>query len=114
LDRDIPIPGSSDRFVVKGAPLLGIHDAVNQKTESGEDYVPEESISPEAAIRMYTLHSAYASFEEHLKGSVEAGKLADLTILDADPTTIDPTEIADIPVHGTIIGGKLLYGEDQL
>ena len=113
LDRGIPIPGSSDRFVVKGAPLSGIHDAVNQKTDSGEDYVPEESITPEEAIRMYTLHSAYASFEEHLKGSLAAGKLADLAILGADPTTINPTDIADIPVHGTIIGGKLLYGEDQ-
>jgi predicted amidohydrolase YtcJ len=113
LDRGIPIPGSSDRFVVKGAPLLGIHDAVNQKTDSGEDYVPEERITPEEAIRMYTLHSAYASFEEHLKGSIEAGKLADLAILGADPTRINPTEIADIPVHGTIIGGKLLYGEDR-
>jgi predicted amidohydrolase YtcJ len=113
LDRGIPIPGSSDRFVVKGAPLLGIHDAVNQKTDSGEDYVPEESVTPEEAIRMYTLHSAYASFEEHLKGSIDAGKLADLAILGADPTRINPTEISDIPVHGTIIGGKLLFGEDQ-
>jgi predicted amidohydrolase YtcJ len=68
---------------------------------------------PGRAIRMYTLHSAYASFEEHLKGSIEAGKLADLAILGADPTRINPTEIADIPVHGTIIGGKLLYGEDR-
>jgi predicted amidohydrolase YtcJ len=113
LDRGVPIPGSSDRFVVKGAPLLGIHDAVNQKTDSGEDYVPEERITPEEAIRVYTLHSAYASFEEHLKGSIEAGKLADLAILGADPTTINPTGIADIPVHGTIMDGKLLYGKDQ-
>jgi predicted amidohydrolase YtcJ len=109
LDRGIPIPGSSDRFVVQGAPLLGIHDAVNQKTDSGTDYVPEEKITAEEAIRVYTLNSAHASFEEHLKGSIEAGKLADFTILGGDPTTIDPTEIAAVPVHGTVVGGKLLY-----
>jgi predicted amidohydrolase YtcJ len=114
LDRGVPIPGSSDRCVVQGAPLLGIHDAVNQKTDAGENYVPEERITPEEAIQLYTLHSAYASFEEHIKGSIEAGKLADMTILGADPTTIDPTEIADIPVQGTIVGGKVLYGEEQL
>jgi len=112
LDKGIPIPGSSDRFVIKGAPLLGIHDAVNQKTDSGLDYVPEEKITPEEAIRAYTLHSAYASFEENTKGSLEAGKLADLTILGADPTTVDPTEIAHIPVQGTIVNGELLYEKD--
>lgn len=109
LDRGIPIPGSSDRFVVRGAPLLGIHDAVNQKTDSGADYIPEEKITPKEAIRAYTLHSAYASFEETIKGSIEAGKLADFAILGADPTVIDPTEIAQIPVQGTVVGGQLLY-----
>jgi predicted amidohydrolase YtcJ len=112
LDRGIPVPGSSDRFVVQGAPLLAIHDAVNQKTDSGADYVPEEKITAEEAIRAYTLHSAYASFEENIKGSVEAGKLADLTVLGADPTRVNPTEIADIPVQGAIVGGRLLYSKD--
>jgi predicted amidohydrolase YtcJ len=112
LERTIPMPGSSDRFVVDGAPLLGIHDAVNQKTLSGADYVPEERITPEEAIRAYTLHSAYASFEEHLKGSIEAGKLADLTILGADPTRVLCSEIATIPVQGTIVGGRLLHEID--
>ena len=111
LDRDIPIPGSSDRPVVKGAPLLGIHDAVNQKTDSGNDYAPEEKITPEEAIRAYTLHSAYTSFEENIKGSVEAGKLADFAILGADPTAVDPTEIAHIPIHGTIINGEVLHNK---
>ena len=100
--------------MIKGAPLLGIHDAVNQKTDSGEAYAPEEKITAEEAIRAYTIHSAYASFEEHIKGSVEAGKLADFTILAADPTTIDPAEIAHIPIDGTIINGELLYKGDSL
>ena len=112
LDRGIPIPGSSDRFVVNGAPLLGIHDAVNQKTDSGADYVPEEKITAEEALRMYTLHSAYAGFEENIKGSLEAGKLADLTLLGADPTAVAPAEIAHIPVQGTIVDGEVLYEKD--
>jgi predicted amidohydrolase YtcJ len=112
LDRDIPIPGSSDRPVVNGAPLLGIHDAVNQKTDSGKDYVPEEKITPEEAIRAYTIHSAYASFEENIKGSVEVGKLADFAVLGADPTAVDPTEIAHIPILGTMINGELLYNNN--
>jgi len=95
--------------VVRGAPLLGIDDAVNQQTDSGADYIPEEKITPKEAIRAYTLHSAYASFEETIKGSIEAGKLADFAILGADPTVIDPTEIAQIPVQGTVVGGQLLY-----
>lgn len=112
IDRGIPIPGSSDRFVVKGAPLLGIHDAVNQKTESGRDYVPEEKITPEQAIQLYTLNSAFASFEERIKGSIEPGKLADFVILGEDPTVISPDRIAQIPIRGTIIGGEMKYEND--
>ena len=112
LDRGIPLPGSSDRYVVDGAPLLGIHAAVNQKTASGADYVPEERLTPEEALRAYTLYSAYASFEEGSKGSLVAGKLADITILGADPTRVDPAVIGQIPVQGTIVGGELLYEKD--
>ena len=112
LEQGVPIPGSSDRSVIEGAPLLGIHDAVNQKTDSGADYVPEEKITPEEALRAYTLHSAHASFEADLKGSLEAGKLADLAILGADPTAVNPVEIAHIPVQGTVVGGRLLYEKD--
>jgi len=112
LERGIPMPGSSDRYVVEGAPLLGIHDAVNQKTLSGEDYVPEERIIPEEAIRAYTLNSAYASFEETIKGSIEAGKLADLVVLGADPTRVPTEDIQHIPVQGTVVGGQLLFERD--
>ena len=112
LARGVPMPGSSDRYVVEGAPLLGIHDAVNQKTLSGDDYVPEEAITPEEAIRAYTLNSAYASFEEGIKGSIEPGKLADLTVLGADPTRVPVEEIRHILVHGTVIGGQLLFERD--
>ena len=112
LARGIRMPGSSDRYVVEGAPLLGIHDAVNQKTLSEDDYVPEERITPEEAIRAYTLNSAYASFEENIKGSIEPGKLADLVILGADPTRVLTEEIQHIPIQGTVVSGQLLFEKD--
>ena len=74
LKNNIPIAFSSDRPVVSGAPLLGIHAAVNQKTRTGQDYAPQEKITPEEALRCYTLNGAYASFEDRIKGSIEEGK----------------------------------------
>lgn len=109
LERGIRLPGSSDRYVVQGAPLLGIHDAVNQRTAAGAPYVPEEAIGAEDAIRAYTLGSAYASFEEDRKGSVKVGNLADLTVLGADPTAIDPTQIRYVPVVATLVGGEVAF-----
>jgi len=109
LDNKVLIAFSSDRPVVSGAPLLGIHAAVNQKTRSGQDYAPQEKITPEEAIRCYTMNGAYASFEENIKGSIEVGKLADLTILAEDITLVDPKRIKDIPVMATMVGGEFFY-----
>jgi predicted amidohydrolase YtcJ len=66
-------------------------------------------VTVEEALRIYTKHSAYASFDEDLKGSVEVGKLADLVVLGADPTQVDPFGIKDIQVQRTIVGGKSVY-----
>jgi predicted amidohydrolase YtcJ len=65
----------------------------------------------EEALRVYTKHSAYASFDEDIKGSIKAGKLADLVVLGADPTQVDPMTIKDIPVERTIVGGKTVFEE---
>ena len=62
------------------------------------------------AIRLYTWNSAYLGKEEHLKGSIEAGKLADMTVLDRDILTVQPEEIKDIKVLMTIVDGKVVYG----
>jgi predicted amidohydrolase YtcJ len=63
----------------------------------------------EEALRIYTLHGAYASFEEHLKGSITVGKLADLVVLGANPLTVDPYTIKDIPVEKTMVGGQVVF-----
>ena len=109
LQAGIVVPGSSDRPVVLGAPLLGIHDAVNQTTASGQPYVPEEAVQPEEALRFYTVGSAYASFEERVKGSLTPGRLADFVVLDRDPTTVNKSEIRQIKVLCTVVGGKARF-----
>jgi predicted amidohydrolase YtcJ len=109
IARGIVLPGSSDRPVVDGAPLLGIHDLVNQRTATGRPFNPAEVLTPWQALHTFTLGSAYAAFEETRKGSLEVGTLADFAILSADPTAVDPTTIAEIQVDGTVVGGRLAY-----
>ena len=109
LDRGIPLPGSSDRPVVNGAPLLGIHDMVNQKTATGEDFVPGEAITAEQAFSAYTRGSAFAAFEERVKGSLTPGMLADFVVLGANPFTIDRDGIGETPVDATIVGGEIAF-----
>ena len=61
-----------------------------------------------------TLHGAYASYEEHEKGSLTPGKLADLVVLGANPLEVDPMTIIDIPIHKTMVGGRWVYeGSDR-
>lgn len=109
LLKGIPIAFSSDRPVVSGAPLLGIHAAVNQKTRSGQDYNAAEKISVAEAMQCYTINGAYANFEEKIKGSLEVGKLADLVILEEDLSKVSPAEIKDIPIVATMVGGEFCW-----
>ena len=69
-------------------------------------------MSRELALRTYTINGAYAAFEEDIKGSIEVGKLADLTILDKDIMTIQEDDILDANVEMTIIGGKVVYSRN--
>ena len=109
LDAGLVLPGSSDRPVVTGTPLLGLHDMVNRRTAAGAAFNAREAISAEAALRAYTWGSAYASKAEHVKGSIEIGKLADFAVLSEDPTAVSPDRIAGLQVIATIIDGELRY-----
>ncbi len=109
LDLGIPVAGNSDYSVSAADPLLRVQSMVTRKTAEGRVYGPEQRVSAEEAIRIWTLGSAYASFEEDIKGSIEVGKLADLVILSGDPTQTPPDEIKDIRVEMTIIGGEVVY-----
>jgi len=95
-------------------PLPGLYAAVTRQTltgEPGEGWFPEQRISISDAIRAYTYNSAYANFEEKIKGSIEVGKLADLVVLDRNLLQIPPRDILNAKVISTIVGGKFVYGQ---
>ncbi len=88
---------------------MGIQSCVTRTDSSGVVWGESQRVSVEEALKLYTLNGAHASFEEDLKGSIEVGKLADLVVLGADPTAVDPMAIKDIPVERTIVGGETVF-----
>lgn len=93
-------------------PIPSFYASVTRKTLKGEPeggYEPEEKMTREQALRSYTLDAAYGAFEENIKGSIEVGKVADLTIFSKDMMTIAEEEILTTQVMATIVGGKVVY-----
>ena len=93
-------------------PMLGLYAAVTRQTVTGkptEGWFPDERISIADAIKAYTYNTAYANFEETTKGSIEVGKLADLTVLSKNLLKIAPKEYLTTDVVYTIVGGKVVY-----
>lgn len=106
------IAGGSDAPVERGEPMIEFYAAVarkDQKGYSGEGWHPEQALSREQALKLFTIWAAYAAFEEKVKGSIEVGKLADLTVLSADIMKIKEREILKTRCVMTIIGGELAY-----
>jgi len=95
--------GGSDCPVEPISPLLGIWAAVSREV------FPEERISVDEALSMYTIDAAFASFEEEVKGSIQVGKLADLVVLSDDPRSFPLSEIKNIEVEMTFVGGTMVY-----
>lgn len=112
LDAGVKLCFGTDWYVAPLNPLLGIYAAVTRRTldeKNPDGWIPGQKISVEEAIKCYTLNSAYASFEENIKGSIEIGKLADLIILSDDILSIDPVKIKDVKVELTVFDGKIIY-----
>jgi predicted amidohydrolase YtcJ len=106
------ICGGSDAPVERGEPMIEFYAAVARKSikgESAEGWHPEEAVSREQALKMFTMSPAYAAFEEKDRGSIEPGKLADLTILSADIMKIPEPEILKTTCAMTVIGGEIVY-----
>jgi predicted amidohydrolase YtcJ len=112
IKSGVVIAGGSDAPVERGEPMIEFYAAVarkDQKGFSGEGWHPEEAVSRADALKMFTLWPAYAAFEEKLRGSIEVGKLADLTILSADIMTIPAPEILKARCLMTVINGEIVY-----
>ncbi|OGO07060.1 MAG: hypothetical protein A2Z76_01910 [Chloroflexi bacterium RBG_13_56_8b] len=109
IDAGLMVAGSSDSPVAPDNPLLGIYAAVTRRAESGQELLPQEAISVQQALAIYTTNAAYASFEEDSKGAIAPGKLADMVVLSADPLRSPPERLKDIRVEMTIIGGGVVW-----
>jgi hypothetical protein len=92
--------------------MLTLYAAVTRATLDGKNpggWFPEQKLTIKEAIEAYTMGSAYAEFQENVKGSITPGKLADMVLLSDDVLTIDPVKIRDVKVLNTWVGGKLTY-----
>jgi predicted amidohydrolase YtcJ len=110
------IPGGSDAPVERGEPMIEFYAAVARKSVkgfSGEGWHPEQAVSREQALKMFTLWPAYVAFEENDKGSIEVGKLADFTVLSADIMKLPEPEILDTRAEMTVTGGEILYQRNK-
>ena len=112
LDSGVRMPGGSDAPVESVRPLWGIYSAVTRQDHDPGDaapWHPEQLVTREEALRMFTIDAAYGAFEEDLKGSLEVGKLADMVVLSRDIMTIAAPEILETAVLTTILGGRIVY-----
>jgi predicted amidohydrolase YtcJ len=109
LDAGIKVTQTSDYPPGPFEPMMALQSSVTRTDMSGNLWGPSQRITVEEAIKIGTMHGAYASYEEDIKGSITPGKLADLVVLDKDPHQVDPYEIIDIPIERTMVGGKWVY-----
>ncbi len=122
FDAGVVVAGGSDHMIKFDSrdainpynPFFGMWMAVTRKTVSGAVLNPEQKISREQALRMWTLNAAYLSFDEKRKGSIEPGKLADLVVLSKDLLTCAEEDIRSIEAEATMLGGKFVYTRNPL
>jgi predicted amidohydrolase YtcJ len=116
LDSGATLAFGTDWTVAPLNPLLTVYAAVTRRTIDGKNpngWVPEQKISVAEAVRGYTVGSAYAEFQENVKGSIAVGKLADLVLLSRDIFRIDPKEIENVKVLLTMVDGRVVYEERE-
>jgi len=109
LDAGIRATQASDYPPGPFEPMMALQSEVTRTDSKGNIWGPKQRISLEEAIRVGTMNGAYASYEENSKGSIEAGKLADLVVLGRDPFKEDPSNIINIPIERTMTGGKWVF-----
>ena len=104
------VTSGTDAPVENVDPIPNYYAAVTRKMADGRAFYPDQRMSRMEALRSYTILNAFAAFEEDIKGSLTTGKLADITVLSKDITTVPAEEIKSAKVVYTIIGGKIAYG----
>ncbi len=112
LDNGATLAFGTDWFVAPLNPMFGIYAAVTRKTlddKNPNGWLPEQKITVEESVRAYTQGSAFAEFQENVKGTISVGKLADFVILSDDIFKIDPVKIWDVKVLKTIMDGRVVY-----
>ena len=109
LDYGIPVAPASDYMPGPYEPLMAIQSMVTRKDFAGRVWGPNQRITVEEAVKICTMNGAYASFEEGIKGSITAGKLADFVMLAEDPHETDPDHIKEIKVVRTVVGGRTVH-----
>lgn len=111
LDTGIVVPGASDYMPGPYEPLMAIQSMVTRKDFTGRVWGVNQKVTVDEALRIATINGAHASYEEHLKGSIAAGKLADFVVLEKDPHDVSPDEIKHIKVARTVVGGKTVHSQ---
>jgi predicted amidohydrolase YtcJ len=103
------VGNGTDAPVEDVSPLASYYASVSRKLKDGTVFYPDQRMSRMEALKSYTLNNAFAAFEEKTKGSLEAGKLADITVLSKDILTIPEDEILATDIVYTIVGGKIAF-----
>jgi predicted amidohydrolase YtcJ len=109
LDANIRATQASDYPPGEFIPMMALQSEVTRTDTKGNVWGPKQKITVEEALRVGTINGAYASYEESLKGSIEAGKLADLVVLGRDPFKENPSTLVTIPVERTMAGGRWTF-----
>jgi predicted amidohydrolase YtcJ len=109
LDYGIMVAPASDHSPGPYEPLMALQSMVTRKDFAGRVWGPSQRVSLDQALKICTMHGAYASHEESLKGSITAGKLGDFVLLAESPYDVDPDRIKEIQIVRTVVGGRTVY-----
>jgi len=114
IEAGAVVTNGTDAPVEDVDPLKSYYATVTRMPSTGTAFYPDQAMTRIEALRSYTINCAYAAFEDDIKGSLSVGKLADITILSKDITTIPPEEILATEVTFTIVGGRIVYLNEEL